>query len=470
MSVDLKTSILVSRQVPEFVRDEYPKFILFLEAYYEFLEAQANTTLTSNNLVTTAKTLRNIRDVDDSLDRFEKSFYNTYGALVPLEVQSNKALLFKHLLPLYRTKGSENSFKLLFQLVFGEDIDVILPKNNVLRASASNWQIDNRLRINPDISSRYVGNGTNKTFYLAQKSGKDEISVYVNDVLKIPDVDYFINKEYRQLNFVVAPANGSIINVNYDNFDIDLLNNRKVTGITSKASAIIETASRRIISDTLNLGLPIELLINVKSLRGNFLNGEIVTIPINDETNNISIDIRASTFSIVRQFNLINAGNNYSVGDSVFVFGGNASVNAFGTVERVITGEIDTISVVHGGAVFSNASPISVYGNSSFTTMTVVVDNIDTSGANAANSFKVSPDVISNLSLNVGGTVYVNSSNFGAVFAKSNISAANSIANAFNYVTLTVGPISNVKILSSTVPLTEKNSTFLDQVNTVKAK
>jgi hypothetical protein len=462
MTVDLKTSLLVNRQVPEFIRDEYPKFITFLEAYYEFLETQANTAITSNNLVTTAKTLRNIRDVDDSLERFEKNFYNTYASLVPLNVQANKALLFKHLLPLYRSKGSEVSFKLLFQLIFGEDIDVILPKNNVLRASASNWQIDNKLRINPDISSRYTGNGTNKTFYLAQKSGLDDVAVYINNVLKTPKVDYFINKEYRQLNFITAPANNTEITVAYDNFDINLLNNRKVTGITSHASAIVETASRRIISDTLNLGLPIELLVNAKSLRGSFLNGEIVTIPINDETNNISIDIRASTFSIVRQFNLINAGNNYSVGDSVFVFGGNASVNAFGTVERVITGEIDTISVVHGGAVFSNASPISVYGNSSFTTMTVVVDNIDTSGANAANSFKVSPDVISNLSLNVGGTVYVNSSNFGAVFAKSNISAANSIANAFNYVTLTVGPISNVKILSSTVPLTEKNSTFLD--------
>ena len=462
MTVDLKTSLLVNRQVPEFIRDEYPKFITFLEAYYEFLETQANTAITSNNLVTTAKTLRNIRDVDDSLERFEKNFYNTYGALIPLNVQANKALLFKHLLPLYRSKGSESSFKLLFQLVFGEDIDVILPKNNVLRASASNWQVDNKLRINPAISSRYIGNGTNKTFYLAQISGEDEITIFVNDTLKIPNVDYFINREYRQLNFVNAPADAAEILAVYENFDITLLNNRKVTGITSRASAIIETASRRIISDTLNLGLPIELLINLKSLNGNFLNGEIVTVPINDETNNLSIDIRASTFSIVRNFNLVNAGNNYSVGDSVFVFGGNASVNAFGTVERVITGEIDTINVVHGGAVFTNASPISVYGNSSFTTMTVVVDNIDTSGANAANSFKVSPDVISNLSLNVDGTVYVNSSNFGAVFSKSNISAANSINSALNYVILTVGPISNVKILSTTVPLTEKNSTFLD--------
>jgi hypothetical protein len=465
-SADLKTSILVNRQVPEFVRDEYPKFVTFLEAYYEFLEAQANTATTSNNLITTAKSLRNIADVDDSLEQFEKNFYNTYASLVPLDVQSNKALLFKQLLPLYRTKGSENSFKLLFQLVFGEDIDVILPKNNVLRPSASNWQVDNKLRINPDISSRYVGDGTTKTFYLAQQVGTDEVSIFVNNVLKTAGIDYFINKEYRQLNFVTAPANGAIITATYDSFDIALLNNRKVTGVTSKAFAIIESASRRIISDTLNLGLPVELLINEKSLDGSFLNGEVVTIPIVDEVNDILIDIRASTFSIVRRLNVVNAGNNYSVGDIVSVFGGNASTNAFGTVERVVTGEIDAITVTHGGALFSLSSPIAISGNNPFTTMIAVVDTIDTSGANAANSFTVSPDTIANLSLNTGGTVYVNSSNFGAVFSKSNISAANAISDALNYITFLgqVGPIVNVSVLSSTVLLSEKNLVKLDAV------
>jgi hypothetical protein len=266
------------------------------------------------------------------------------------------------------------------------------------------------------------------------------------------------------LNFVAAPANGAIITATYDSFDIALLNNRKVTGVTSKAFAIIESASRRIISDTLNLGLPVELLINEKSLDGSFLNGEVVTIPIIDEVNNILIDIRASTFSIIRRLNVVNAGNNYSVGDIVSVFGGNASTNAFGTVERVVTGEIDAITVAHGGALFSLSSPIAISGNNPFTTMLAVVDAIDTSGANAANSFTVSPDAIANLNLNIGGTVYVNSSNFGAVFSKSNISAANAISDALNYITLQgqVGPIVNVSVLSSTVPLTEKNLVKLD--------
>jgi len=462
MPADLKTSILVNRQVPEFVRDEYPKFIAFVEAYYEFLEAQANTATTSNNLITTAKSLRNISDVDESLDQFEKNFYNTYATLVPLEVQSNKALLFKQLLSLYRSKGSENSFKLLFQLVFGEDIEVLLPKNNVLRPSASVWQVDSKLRINPDISSRYVGDGTKKTFYLAQQSGIDDVSVFVDNVLKTSKVDYFINREYRQLNFVSAPSNNSIILVNYDSFNIDLLNNRKVTGLKSGSSAIIESASKRTISDTLNLGLPVELFINQETLTGPFLNGELVSIPINDEVNNTSINIIASTFSIIRKINVIKAGNNYSVGDIVSITGGNASVNAFGTVETVASGKLESVIVHHGGSVFSNSSPIAVSGNSQFTSMVVVVDGIDVSGANAANSFTVSPDVVSNLSLNVGGTVYVNGSNFGAIFSKSNISAKNTVADALNYITIQVGPITNTKVIATSITLSEKNSIVLD--------
>lgn len=457
-AADLKTSLLVEKQLPEFVTDEYPKFVAFLQAYYEFLETQANASVTSNNLITQAKSLRNITDVDDSIEQFEKNFYNTYATLIPLSVQSNKALLFKHLLNLYRSKGGENSFKLLFQLIFGEDVEVLLPKNNILIPSTSTWRIDNKLRINTDISSRYVGNGTNKTFYLAQQVGIQEVNILIDGILKTPNIDYFINKEYRQLNFVTAPANNSVIIAAYDNFNISLLNNRKVTGLKSKASAIIETADRRIVSDTLNLGLPVELLINQKSLVGSFLNGEIVTIPINDEVNNNSIEIVASTFSIIKRINVIKSGNNYSVGDIVSISGGNATVNAFGTVERIVTGKIDSVLVHHGGALFTNASPISVSGNGALTTMVVVVDGIDFTGANAANSFTVSPDVVSN----VNGQIALTNSNFGSAFSKSNISASNTIAEALNYITIAAGPITNTKVLTSTITLAEKDVTHLD--------
>ena len=404
-SVDLKISTLVNRQVPEFVRDEYPTFVTFLEAYYQFLEATANTGTTANNLVTTAKSLRDIRDIDTSLEDFQTNFYNTYASLVPLDVQANKELLFKHLVPLYKTKSSDASFKLLFRLIFGVDIDVVLPKNNVLRASSSKWQIDNKLRINQDIASVYTGDGVTKTFTLAQIVGANEISVFVNNVLQS---NFFVNKEYRKLNFVTAPANNSTIRVIYDNFDTNLLNNRKVIGIKSGASAIIEQATRRIISDSFNLGLPVELLINTNSLDGNFLNGEYVSIPIinPDDPFGNTINIQASTFSIVKQFNIIDGGYNYQVGDSVVVTGGNASVNAIGTVSSIFKGAIESVLVSRSGATFANLSPVAVSGNGGVT-LTITVDGIDQSGVNAANSFIVVSDIISNFngSSNAANTV-----------------------------------------------------------------
>ena len=35
-----KISTLVSRQIPEFVREDYPTFVAFVEAYYEWLQTQ----------------------------------------------------------------------------------------------------------------------------------------------------------------------------------------------------------------------------------------------------------------------------------------------------------------------------------------------------------------------------------------------------------------------------------------------
>ena len=454
MTTDLKTSLLVNQQVPEYVRDEHPTFIAFLEAYYEFLETKQGTQ--NNDLVTQAKKLKNISDVDDSIEEFEQSFYNTYGSLIPLDVQSDKALLFKHLLPLYRIKGSESSFKLLFRLLFGEDIDVILPRNNVLKTSNSKWVIDNKLRINTDVYTQYVGDGSTKEFILAQVVSASEIAVYINDVEQ--SNSFFLKREYRKIIFNTAPANGSVIRVVYENFNEKLLQNRKVTGLTSGASAIIELSSRRIISDALNLGLPIELLINAGSLEGTFLNGEFVSIPIIDD-DGILLDVRASTFSIVKQVNIINPGFNYKVGDPVFINGGNATSNAVATVESVFSGAIDRVLVFHGGATFTNASSISVSGNGN-SVFTIVVDGIDQSGVNAANTFIVSTDTVAtfNGSIHAANT-RIDAADYG--FPNANIPTGENlttrIIDSLSYDVLQVGPITNVKVLyadvSESVPI-----------------
>ena len=69
---DQKTSLLVNKQVPEFIRDEYPLFITFLEAYYEYLETKQGTQL--NDLTQRAKDLKHLSDIDSSIDDFEQNF------------------------------------------------------------------------------------------------------------------------------------------------------------------------------------------------------------------------------------------------------------------------------------------------------------------------------------------------------------------------------------------------------------
>ena len=63
---EFKTSLLINRQVPEYVRDDYPLFLSFLEAYYEFLEEQQGTS--KNDLITKAKSLNNVSDINLSLE------------------------------------------------------------------------------------------------------------------------------------------------------------------------------------------------------------------------------------------------------------------------------------------------------------------------------------------------------------------------------------------------------------------
>src|SRR5210317_291589 len=177
---DKLTSLLINRQVPEFVREEYPLFISFLEAYYEYLENKQGSQL--NDLTTQSKLLKYASDVDHSISEFETNFFNTYADLLPRDVAVNKEFLIKNVLPLYLSKGNEKSFKLLFRMLYNDEVDVLLPKNNVLRASDGKWVIDNILKVETDIRSVYTGDGTTTTFVMAQDSASTEITVYVDDV------------------------------------------------------------------------------------------------------------------------------------------------------------------------------------------------------------------------------------------------------------------------------------------------
>jgi len=431
---DQKTSLLINRQVPEFVREEHPNFIAFLEAYYEFLENKQGSQ--KNDLVAESKKLRNISDVDLSIDEFEDNFFRTFATLIPRNVEVDKGILLKHVLPLYLAKGNEKSFKLLFRLLFNEEVEVIQPKTNVLKASDGKWLIENAFRIEQVVYSVYTGNSTTKTFKLAQVVQPSDVSVYINGVLQTSG--FIIRKEIRKLIFNTAPSTGATIKVLYNNFDFNLLKNRQIIGETSRATAVVERTAQKTINS-----VPIfELYINKKSLLGTFNNGENAFVNIIDPIDGTIIKIEVHGLAILRTINIISGGASYNVGDSVIISGGEATRDATAAVEEVFSGFINQIRVLAGGAGFKTGSNVFVIGAGAGS-LTLAIDAVDVSGANTANTFVVNTDRIADF-----GSVLISAANYGFNAAIVTENVTSKIVDALTFQPVTsIGAITNVAIL-----------------------
>jgi len=118
-------SSVVSRQIPEFIREDYPTFVAFVEAYYEFLQAQGVD-------------LSSVKDLDKTLDSFIDQFKKELAHNFP-NVVSDERFLLAHIKDQYLAKGSEASYKLLFRLLFGKKVELSYPGTQMLRASDGRW-------------------------------------------------------------------------------------------------------------------------------------------------------------------------------------------------------------------------------------------------------------------------------------------------------------------------------------------
>jgi hypothetical protein len=133
-------SSIVSSQLPDFIRSDYPKFVTFLEKYYEWLEQ-------INRVSYGIDALKDSYDIDYSdsyyLDLLKKDLLPYF----PVEIQADKRLFLKLATNLYKAKGTENSIKFLFRALYNDEIEIYLPKEDILRASDGKWTLPLALRI-----------------------------------------------------------------------------------------------------------------------------------------------------------------------------------------------------------------------------------------------------------------------------------------------------------------------------------
>lgn len=126
-------STFVNEQVPSFVRQEHPQFVEYLKTFYEFMEQPTEP-------VGRIVALSDTTDVDTTTDQFFTLFKSTYLSPFPEEFEADRAFVVKRVKDLYAAKGTIPSIRLLFRIIYGEEITVFLPKTKLLRASDGKWQ------------------------------------------------------------------------------------------------------------------------------------------------------------------------------------------------------------------------------------------------------------------------------------------------------------------------------------------
>lgn len=129
----------IESQFPAIYREDGELFVRFMEAYYEYLDSQANN----------FREAPTIRDIDRTYGRFLIYFKEKYLKDFPSPPDLDARFMIKHIQDLYRRKGTEESLRLAFQIFFEEEIEVFYPSTAILKPSDSKYGSSNYLELKP---------------------------------------------------------------------------------------------------------------------------------------------------------------------------------------------------------------------------------------------------------------------------------------------------------------------------------
>jgi len=226
MAYNKKTSLLVPSQLPEFIRDDvnYSNFVLFLKAYYEWMEQQGGALYES-------KKIPDDYDIDTTMDSFLQYYINEFLTFFPQGSLVDQRKLIKISKDIYRTKGTPASYEFLFRVLYNTDLQLYNSKDYVLKPSDGKWLVTKSLNLT---SGKGVWAGTEGYKVFGETSfayaviekvnfGIDSTSIVVSSVDRpfisgetIRVVDSFGNNVLFSGNTVTAKIAGTLSSVSID--------------------------------------------------------------------------------------------------------------------------------------------------------------------------------------------------------------------------------------------------------------
>lgn len=311
-----KISSLVSNQIPSFAHEEYPVFVSFMESYYQWLEEEGNTL----NFIEGYK--QNL-DVDFANEEFIAEYLEEFVEYLPKDKKIDDSTLIKLIKEFYLSKGSEQSFKFLFTILFNEHVDIIYPREDMFKASDGTWSGDIFLKVtnnnydkldlsNPDVNIKVVG----------RRSGAVAIVDTISEVLG--DFSY---TELELSSFSKDFIVGERVNLHVDD------------------AIVIETTIGGVVDTKI-----------LDGGSGNSVN-DIISITSDGSGQDFKALVTSVSVGELNRYTVLNAGQGYAVGEFVYAQS-DASGEGFGyigTISQVdVSGEIVFIDIVSAGSSYNH--------------------------------------------------------------------------------------------------------------------
>jgi len=362
-----KISSLVASQLPEFIREDYPTFVAFLQAYYEYLE-------------TTQADLFTIRDIDKTLDSFIEFFKDEVAPNSPIYAfgQDRERFNLSRIKDHHLSKGSELSYKFLFRLLFNKNVSVQYPGTQVLRASDGKWIQDVSIfaRVNvgnpDDVVGRLIDVVTPNKIIRVLVDRRQDVEIEIDRYVQIsPDTyEFYIDRRFF-----------GDININ-DRIRYEGIFDATIVSTTSKIS-ILQAGENFRPGQLFNIrngnGTGSVLKVKTVDINGGIVSAEFVKygvgydtdfttslVSINDSTSTNTAPLSSLNISTyqnaVTGVTITNGGTGYTSTPTVqFNDGGYTTRATVLSVERT-AGVITKINISNGGTGYTSVPTVSISG------------------------------------------------------------------------------------------------------------
>ena len=409
-----KLSNLIGSQVPDFVLDDHPKFLKFLETYYTFMEA-AELSVTSiettdgiqletetnqqNKLLLDGTSIGSDRTLIDEEDKLilESSAFGKFTKGETIKGQTSKAIstilsedldnnrLFivaqdkfiqgETILGLSSNASAiignykPNPVNNIQELLNFRDPDKAISnflsnfRNEFLTTLPETLDVNvNKRNLIKNVKSLYKQKGTRSGHEVFFKLLFNEISetIYPREqMLRISDGKFTTNKILRSIDF---------------SGDLNDLIGREITGQTSQAKAYIESVKKFIVGGHVIS----ESILNPDTLSGTFLPSEEIRGTKTDDDDNI---VKSEITGIPTTLTITNSGALYSENLPVTITGG--GFDALIQTKSIGSGNITEIIIDNPGLNYSIGDEL-------------IFNNANTNGAGAAGFISIVNGGISN--------------------------------------------------------------------------